>query len=198
MDAAPVASAQRQHSQLPDQLPFRNEDADLFSFLDGLGTDQSQQVNGGSAAAARRAKAAYLGSVPSWGLAPSQDPPASASGAAGRAGFGMAPAAQLNAPLSSLPLPDIPIGGLPLGEDNLFLNSLGPSTQPAYPYQHVQQDLQLPSSTLNSPQSRAPARDMPGMPLWTQAPLSSSLVKQDDLGGFVPVPSGPPLYSSYP
>lgn len=198
MDVAPVATSQRQHSQLPDQLPFRNEDADLFSFLDGLGTDQSQQTNGNSAAAARAGKAAYLGSTSSWGFAPPQDPPAIASGSAGLPGIGMAPAAPLSAPLSSLPLPEIPMGGLPLGDDNLFLTSLGPSAQPAYPYRHMQQELQLPSTSLNIPHTGTPARDMPGMPLWTQAPLSSSLSKQDDLGGFVPVPSGQHLCTLYP
>lgn len=182
----------RQQSQLPDQLPFRNEDADLFSFLDGLGTDPTQQNNGNSAAAARGGKAAFLGSVPSWGFAPSQDPPASASGSGSLPGIGMEPS---TAP-GSLPLPDIPMGGLPLGEDHLFLTSLGASAQPTYPYQQMPQELQLPSLPLNGPHAGAPARDMPGMPLWTHAPLSSPHLKEDDLGGFVPVPSGPSLSPS--
>ena len=183
----------RQQNQLPDQLPFRNEDADLFSFLDGLGTDSSQQVNGDSAAATRGDKAAFLASVPSWGFAPSQDQPASASGSASHPGISLEATTVPSAPLGSLPLPDIPMGGLPLGEDHLFLTSLGASNQPTYPYQHMPQQGQLPSSSLNGPHAGAPARDMPGMPLWTQAPLSSlssPLLKEDDLGGFVPVPSG--------
>ncbi|CAL5224539.1 g7238 [Coccomyxa viridis] len=190
MNVASSVNTRRQQSQLPDQLPFRNEDADLFSFLDGLGADQSQQNNSNSAAAARGGKAAFLGSVPSWGFAPSQEPPARDSGSASLPGIGMEPTPLPNAPLSSLPLPEIPMGGLPLGEDNLFLTSLGASAQPAYPYQQMPQELQLPSLPLNGPHAGVPARDMPGMPLWTQAPLSSPPLKEDDLGGFVPVPSG--------
>ena len=192
MDVAPSANTRRQHSQLPDQLPFRNEDADLFSFLDGLGTDQTQQNNGDSAAAARGGKAAFLASVPSWGFAPQHDPSASTSGSASLPGISMQPATPPGAPLSSLPLPDIPVGGLPLSEDNLFLTSLGASAQPAYPYQ-MAQELQLPSGSLNGPHVGAPARDMPGMPMWTQGPLSSPHLKEDDLGGFVPAPSGKAL-----
>ncbi len=91
-----------------------------------------------------------------------------------------------------------PYGRPPPGEDNLFLTSLGASAQPAYPYQQMPQELQLPSLPLNGPHAGAPARDMPGMPLWTQAPLSSPLLKEDDLGGFVPVPSGQPLSPALP
>ena len=192
MDVAQSVSTRRQQSQLPDQLPFRNEDADLFSFLDGLGTDQTQQNNGDSAAAARGGKAAFLTSVPSWGFAPQQDPSVTASSSASLPGMGMQPATPQSAPLSSLPLPDIPMGGLPLSEDNLFLTSLGASTRPTYPYQ-MGHELQLPSSSLNGPHAGAPARDMPGMPMWTQGPLSSPPLKEDDLGGFMPVPSGQAL-----
>ena len=198
MDVAPSVNTRRQQSQLPDQLPFRNEDADLFSFLDGLGADQTQQHNSNSAAAARGGKAAFLGSVPSWGFAPSQEQPARDSGSASLPGIGMEPTPLPSAPLSSLPLPEIPMGGLPLGEDNLFLTSLGASAQPTYPYQQMPPELQLPSLPLNGPHAGAPARDMPGMPMWTQAPLSSPHLKEDDLGGFVPVPSGQVLASARP
>lgn len=178
-DTAQTVNMHRLYSQLPDQLPFRNEDADLFNFLDGLGTDHTQQNNGVGAAAARGKRANFFKSFPSWGLPPSEDPQANTSGVPA---VGLRPGEAAGNPLSSLPLPDVPLGGLPLGEDNLFMSSLGTSTQPAYPYQHMPRELQPSTSPMRSPQA---TQDMPSLPMWTQAPMS-----HDDFGGFVPVSSG--------
>ena len=198
MDAAPALTAERQYSQLPDQLPFRNDDADLFSFLDGLGTDQNMQNNDGGAAAARTAKASFLRSTPSW-LLPAQDSPASTTGGMGLPAISLEPNATSGAPLSTLALPEIPLGGLPSANDHLFMSSLGPSTalpQPTNPYQQMPHELGSPS--LRSPQGSGHAvHDMPSLPMWPPAHMPN-LLPNDDLGGFVPVSSGQlslPLWS---
>lgn len=190
MDAATAVTADRQYSQLPDQLPFRNDDADLFSFLDGLGKDQNMQNNDGGAAAARTAKASFLGSIPSW-LHPTHDSPASTTGGMAPPAISLEPNATSGAPLSTFTLPDIPSGGLSSADDSLFMSSLGPSTalpQPTHPYQQMPHELTSPS--LRSPQGSGHAvHDMPSMPLWPPAPMPN-LLPNDDLGGFVPISLG--------
>lgn len=191
MDTVRQGNPDRQFSQLPDQLPFRNEDADLFSFLDGLGTNQSAQNDGGAGASARSTKASYLTGLPSW-LTPLQEQPGSASGGNGLQPIVSEPGKAPGAPLGSLPLPDIPLGGLPLGEDNLFMSSLGPSLAPAYSFQQMPQDLEPSPAALTSPCAGASGQATPSMPLWPipqQAPMAT-LLSNDDYGDFVPVSSG--------
>ena len=177
MHTATPLNSESQQFGLPDHLPFRNEDADLFSFLDGLGTDQTTQAAGTS----RSARATSLASLPSW--TPPQQGGKTGPGLPSISSGGSAPP---DGQLSRLPLPDIPLGSLPLGEDSSFMHSLSSSTQPLYPYQQMPQHLQPPAAVMASPRAGTPTHDAPSMSMWSQAPIMNN----NDLGGFVPVPPG--------
>ena len=95
----PLMSMEPTQSQLLENLPFENQDADLFSFLDNLGqnvppaADAGYRGQGGQAA--RAAKADVLAELPSWemgamdgamGLAAKVDP-SSMNGFASTSGY---------------------------------------------------------------------------------------------------------------
>ena len=187
MHTATAHKSESSQFGLPDHLPFRNEDADLFSFLDGLGTDQGNQGAGTS----RSARATSLASLPSW-TPPQQGGKTGPGLPSISSGGSAAPDGQM----SRLPLPDVPLGSLPLGEDSSFMHSLSSSTQPLYPYQQMPQHLQPPAAVMTSPRAGTPTHDIPSMPMWSQGNVGP-MMHNDDLGGFVPVPPGVPPPPTY-
>ena len=180
MHTATPLNSESQQFGLPDHLPFRNEDADLFSFLDGLGADQGNQ----GAGASRSARAAGLTALPSW-----TPPEQGGKIGPGLPNISLGASAAPDGQLSRLPLPDIPLGGLPLGDDSGFMHSLSSSTQLPYSYQQMPQHLQPPAAVMTSPEAGTPTQDVPSMPMWSQGNLAP-MMHNDDLGGFVPVPPG--------
>lgn len=110
----PVVNFGRQQSQLLDQLPFQNEDADLFSFLDGLDETMGQQAASdgqvrADGAESRAGRASALSELPSW-LPPALDETADP-------GSTSAPSASVKSGISqmiSVPAPEFPLTAEPL------------------------------------------------------------------------------------